>query len=157
MAFKVLLNIRFIFVLIIAICLAGCVPKPSGDGIYDNRLVVEAASSGIASLVGNNPKIFIARRNMLLSGVSVLYQVQLDGKIVGTLGNGEKASYSVNPGVREIVIRNMGVDGTGTKIEGRITVHIYDEHKYYLAYSAIGWTTGLLKISEKSQSQWLRL
>ena len=157
MILKLLFNLRFLLFAILAVCLAGCTPKPIGDGTYDSRRVIEAATSGIASLVANNPKIFIARRNMLLSGVSVLYQVKIDGKIVGTLGNGEKASYPISPGVRELVIRNMGVDGTGTEIEGRITIYISNEDKYYLAYSAMGWTRGLLKISEKTQNQWLRL
>ena len=148
---------KILLVALTAFCMSGCIPSAVGDGAYNNQLVVEAASSGIASLVEDKPKIFVARRNMLLSGIAVLYQVTIDGEVVGNLGNGEKASYSVNRGRRTLIIRNMGPDGTGTNIEGEITVMMAGENKYYLAYSAMGWTKGRLKISEKSEAHWLKL
>ena len=134
-ALKRAFNFKILLAALVVVCISGCIPSPVGDGAYNNQLVVEAASSGIASLVEDKPKIFVARRNMLLSGIAVLYQVKIDGEVVGNLGNGEKASYSVSRGERKLVIRNMGPDGYGTNIQGEITVIISDENKYSLAYS----------------------
>ena len=61
-----------------------------GDGIQDAELVVDVASAGIASLIEDEYQIFIARKNFALNAVAVLFEVELNGIVVGNLGNGEK-------------------------------------------------------------------
>ena len=44
-----------------------------------------AASAGIASLIEDEYQIFIARKNFALNAVAVLFEVELNGIVVGNL------------------------------------------------------------------------
>ena len=127
-----------------------------GDGIQDGELVVDVASAGIASLIEDEYQIFIARKNYALNAVAVLFEVELNGIVVGNLGNGEKAAYPIGPGSHQLVIRNRGPDGSWTNIKGAQKIIIHDKSKYFIIAPAMGWTTGRIKIKEVNSTIWKR-
>lgn len=128
-----------------------------GDGIHDSEIVFEVASTGIAGLLEDTQQIFIARRNLALNAVAVLFEVEIDGVVVGNLGNGEKAAYPVKSGLHRLVIRNRGPEGNWTKIKGEEKITILEESKYFIVSPAMGWTHGRIKINEVSLDQWQKL
>ena len=127
-----------------------------GDGIQNGKLVVDIASAGIASLITDEYQLFIARENLALHGTAVLFEVELNGIVVGNLGNGEKAAYPVEPGSHQLVIRNRGPDGSWTNIKGTQKITIRDESKHFIIAPAMGWTTGRIKIKEVNSNIWKR-
>ena len=134
---------------------AGCQSiQKVGDGVQSGELVVDVASSGIASLLQDKPQIFIARKNLLLNGIAVLFEVTLNGIVVGNLGNGEKAAYSVGPGIHQLVVRNRGPDGSWSNVKGSKKIELRDGSRYFIISPAMGWKTGRIKIKEVSLDIW---
>ena len=142
----------------ILLSLMGCQSiQKRGDGIHDSETVFQVTSTGIAGLLEDNQQIYIARQNLVLNAVAVLFEVEIDGVVVGNLGNGEKAAYPVKSGLHKLVIRNRGPEGNWTKIKGEKRIKILDGSKFFIVSPAMGWTHGRIKIDEVSSDQWQKL